>query len=287
MKISVCSDLHLEFGELEIHNTDNTDVLVLAGDICVISDLMQLNDADLPGFASFRSQRYHDFFQHVCREWKHVIYIMGNHEHYHGDFATTIATARERLGYLTNLNILERQSILIEDVRFICGTLWTDMNQGNVETIEQVRGFMNDFRVIRDSRAPVHFRDESGTFKTRAGKFTPEASVVEHKAMLDLIKQQAADSYQNIVVVGHHAPTKSSTHPRYKDETRVNGAYSSDLTNIILDNPRIKAWIHGHTHDEFDYMIDSCRVVCNPRGYVGHEERAEGYQPKTLEVSNL
>jgi predicted phosphodiesterase len=286
MKISVCSDLHLEFGELEIHNTDNTDVLVLAGDICVIQDLLAKSDSG-EGYIKYRSERYHEFFQRACQEWKHVIYIMGNHEHYHGDFATTIATARERLGYLTNLFILEKESVIIEDVRFICGTLWTDMNKSNVVALSLIRDYMNDFRVIKNSSAPVHFKDESGTFRTRAGKFTPEHSVVEHKAMLDLISEQAKQSYQNIVVVGHHAPSKKSTHTRYENQSVINGAYSSDLEAFIESYPRIKAWIHGHTHDAFDYMVGGCRVVCNPRGYVGHEERADGYKPQTIEVSNL
>jgi predicted phosphodiesterase len=35
MKIALASDVHLEFGHLEIENTDNADVLVLSGDICV------------------------------------------------------------------------------------------------------------------------------------------------------------------------------------------------------------------------------------------------------------
>jgi predicted phosphodiesterase len=28
-----------------------------------------------------------------------------------------------------------------------------------------------------------------------------------------------------------------------------------------------RLWIHGHTHDSFDYRLDGTRVVCNPRGY--------------------
>ncbi|NBT05096.1 MAG: metallophosphoesterase, partial [Proteobacteria bacterium] len=48
----------------------------------------------------------------------------------------------------------------------------------------------------------------------------------------------------------------------------ANGAYVSDLDQLILDHPAIKVWSHGHTHTSFDYMIgDHCRVVCNPRGY--------------------
>ncbi|MEO8655932.1 MAG: metallophosphoesterase, partial [Ramlibacter sp.] len=34
-----------------------------------------------------------------------------------------------------------------------------------------------------------------------------------------------------------------------------------------LDGNRVQLWIHGHTHDSFDYRMNGTRVVCNPRGY--------------------
>jgi hypothetical protein len=64
----------------------------------------------------------------------------------------------------------------------------------------------------------------------------------------------------------------------------VNGAYSSDLDQFILDRPQIKLWTHGHTHHEFDYMIGSCRVMCNPRGYDGYEQQAEQWKLKTVAI---
>ena len=39
MKIAVCSDLHLEFGDIDLKNTENADVLILSGDI-TIADYM-------------------------------------------------------------------------------------------------------------------------------------------------------------------------------------------------------------------------------------------------------
>lgn len=284
MKITVCSDLHLEFGDLEIHNTDQADVLVLAGDICVAKDLRQLDDAELPGFGNFRSERLHDFFQRACKEWRHVVYVMGNHEHYHGDFPNTVPHIRQCLGYLANLHILDKECFQVDDVRFVCGTLWTDMNQEDPNTLYAIRGVMNDFRLVYDSREPVHFRDSDGKFQTRLGHFSPQSAVEYHKEMLELVQEQCRLDFRKIVVVGHHAPSKMSTHPRYKDETLINGAYSSSLDEFILDNPKIRLWIHGHTHESFDYMIGGCRVVCNPRGYIGHEDRADGYQPQTLEI---
>jgi Icc-related predicted phosphoesterase len=86
------------------------------------------------------------------------------------------------------------------------------------------------------------------------------------------------------VVVGHHAPSKASTHPRYQNDTLMNGGYSSSLDEFIIDHPQIKLWTHGHTHEDFDYMIGSTRIVCNPRGYINHEGRADDFKLKYLEI---
>ena len=64
----------------------------------------------------------------------------------------------------------------------------------------------------------------------------------------------------------------------------MNGGYHSDLSEFILDNPQIKLWTHGHTHEDFDYMIGSTRVVCNPRGYINYESRANNWKLKVMEV---
>ena len=38
MRINIASDIHLEFGPIEIKNTEAADVLILSGDICVAVD---------------------------------------------------------------------------------------------------------------------------------------------------------------------------------------------------------------------------------------------------------
>jgi predicted phosphodiesterase len=88
MKIAVASDIHLEFGDLEIVNDQNAQVLILSGDILVARDITQQDPYGIMG-PEYRSNRYHDFMQRCSAQFPHVIYIMGNHEHYNGDFATT------------------------------------------------------------------------------------------------------------------------------------------------------------------------------------------------------
>jgi Icc-related predicted phosphoesterase len=288
MKIAIASDVHLEFGDLDIVNNNNADVLILSGDICVAADLdMRDRRQTEMGFARYRSERFHDFFERCAANFPHVIYVMGNHEYYHSDFATALGEMRRKLAHLSNLYILEREVKVIDDVTFIGGTLWTDMNNMDSLTLYHMRTMMNDFRVIQNSGTPVNFRDQDGKFHTRVGRFMPEDAVAEHvkmKQYIEVVTAMLGKNPNKYVVVGHHAPSRRSTHEMYAHDTIMNGGYSSDLDEFIMDHPEIKLWTHGHTHHVFDYMIGETRVVCNPRGYHGHEARADEFELLTVEV---
>jgi Icc-related predicted phosphoesterase len=278
MKIAVCSDLHLEFGDLDLKNTEKAEVLILGGDIFVVQDLTHYeppsdNDILMPSSMNLRARRYYDFIERCCNSFPHVILITGNHEHYHGDFATTHDILSKVFGHFVNLHILDKQSTIIDNVVFFGGTLWTDMNKEDPHTMHRIRMMMNDFNCINNT-------------STQGKKvFMPDDAVEDHKKFLsELEKVLHVYPTQPTVVVGHHAPSKASTHPRYKNETIMNGAYSSNLDDFILDNRQIKLWTHGHTHEDFDYRIGTTRVVCNPRGYDGHEDRADTFTLKYVEI---
>lgn len=283
MKFALCSDIHLEFGPIELKNTENADVLILSGDICVAKDLRNPDPYEI--MDTKKSAMYHKFFRECCEEFKDVIYVMGNHEHYHGDIAYTYNMLKKNLNHLPNLHIMEKEAITIGDVTFVCGTLWTDMNKEDPNTLYGIKGYMNDYKIITDSRFDVHFRDQDGNFRTRAGKLSPEQTVIEHKETLKFIDETTkAWPWAKYVVVGHHAPSKLSTKPQYEKDVMVNGAYSSDLSEFILDRPQIKVWTHGHTHHNFDYMVGSTRIVANPRGYIAYEDQADHFQLQYIEV---
>jgi hypothetical protein len=235
---------------------------------------------------------------------------MGNHEHYHGDFAKTTGIIRDFLKQYDNVYFLDKDVKVIDDITFIGGTLWTDMNKRDPLTMHSISGMMNDYRGVKNSnryisrKVPVYEYDENGKIvheevgfgHTRpkeiamkrveqVAQFSPEDSVEDHEKMLGFIQSVIeGKNDEKFVVVGHHAPSKASTHPRYQNETLMNGAYSSDLSEYILDHPQIKLWTHGHTHEDFDYMIGSTRIVCNPRGYINYEERADNFTLKVVEV---
>lgn len=294
MKIALMSDVHLEFGDLPIEPVE-ADVLVLAGDIFVAKDLTIDNS---------KRDRFVGFITRACSMFKHVIMVCGNHEHYHGDIAKSSSYIRETFADLDNFHYMDREWKTIDDVTFVGGTLWTDMNKEDPITLSHILGVMNDYRIIQDSDNLVSFKEHeygkredgstdynniTGTkFHLRPGKLNPQTTVVKHKEMLEVIKAAVeANPTGKFVVVGHHAPSKQSTKPGYEREVIINGAYSSDLSEFILDRPQIKLWVHGHTHSEFDYMIGSTRIVANPRGYVGYERDEHDVAPyfaKVMEV---
>jgi Icc-related predicted phosphoesterase len=284
MKIQLVSDLHLEFSDVNITNEQGADVLILGGDIMVAQDL---HDHPEPANAVERSmiahgqglgrrqekaQQFRDFLKRVSFQFPHVIYIAGNHEFYHGKFPDAYTWLREETSVYPNVYFLEMESKEIEDVTFVGSTLWTNMNKGDPLTIQICQQSMNDYRMIRDSSQGY-------------SKLKPLTLLGRHRENLVYIKQVVEnDPNKKYVVVGHHAPSLLSTKPRYEKDWHLNGAYRSDLSEFILDHPQIKLWTHGHTHDTFDYVIGSTRVVCNPRGYEGYEPDS-GWDPNfTIDV---
>jgi predicted phosphodiesterase len=283
MKVSICSDLHCEFGPINLYNDDGADVLILSGDILVADHLKEELDIPTSPYSSVSmnqlsakqraAKEYRQFFKDVSERFPHVIYIAGNHEFYDGEWHGTITQLREECIKYKNVYFMERDNKLIGDFLFIGCTLWTDCNKEDWHTMRSLSDYMNDYRKIKD--------DQNGY-----RRISPQNTVDRHKQSLEYIEQtlhfQKPD--QKVVIVGHHAPSKQSTHPRYQDDYLINGGYSSDLSEFILNNPRIKLWTHGHTHEPFDYMIGETRIVANPRGYIGYEECANRFELKTIEI---
>ena len=307
MKIALASDIHLEFGGITFYNIEGADVLVLAGDICVAQHFTD----GKPTYRQIMAKEYREFFDHVCKEFEHVVYIMGNHEHYSGDVAKTYTILKEHLDY-PNLHILEKETWCHAGHTFVGGTLWTDMNQLDPLTLNYTQGAMNDFREVLNStrmvvrNVPIYERnplwtddgknggqyskDDTGAMirigyksKEEPARWTPEDSALDHAKMLSYIDHVTRDPGSYIVVV-HHAPSSLSTAEQYKHDTLMNGAFRSELDEFIMDRPQIKFWFHGHLHNNSNYWIGETRVVCNPRGYVGHESQADWFKLQYLEI---
>ncbi len=270
MKIQLVSDIHLEFGMIEIPN-NGADVLILSGDITVASRIETHEQL---------KQNTHAFFQQVCKDFKNVVYVLGNHEHYHGNFAYSYDVLTREFAHLHNLHILDIRSVVIDDIVFVGGTLWTDFNRDDPTVKWDAQRMMNDYRGV--------FNGVPSSYNMTP-RFLPDDAIAYHNAMLKFIDDTYNDDAWKdqpdckIVVVGHHSPSYQSISGRYV-KNALNGAYASNLSDFILNHPKIKLWTHGHIHTSSDYMIGSTRVAANPRGYYGYEENEEFDPGKIFEV---
>ena len=234
MKLNILSDLHLSQGELALPAND-ADLVVLAGDI------------DRPAQAVAWASRLGN----------PVLYVPGTHEFYGGSIEGTTAQLK-RLAQGTGIRVLDDESQLVGNVRFLGSTLWTDFllfgpGPARQAATDAALRFMRDYSQIRLRDASPH-------------PFTPLDSAALFQRHATWLAGELAKPHDGpTVVITHHAPSRSSIHPRFA-QSLINACFVSDAQHL-LDGKRVRLWIHGHTHDSFDYVLNGTRVVCNPRGY--------------------
>lgn len=241
------SDLHLEFGPftLPVMEDEQDCVLLAVGDIDV-------------------GARTAQFLNKMAKRFRVVAYVYGNHEFYGGNICTIPLKIKQALKH-NNIVILNDSTFELDDVVFIGGTLWTNYDNGNPVSMLCAQRGINDYHLIE-------INDEV-TGKPR--RITPADLVKRFNHTFAFIcdqlkaKTELGDN-RKVVVVTHHCPSFRSVHPRHRNSS-LNGAFSSEIIEKVLTFGHVDLWVHGHTHDTFDYYVGETRVMCNPRGYVGHE----------------
>ncbi len=234
MKLNILSDLHLSLGALELPRND-ADVVILAGDIARPKEAISWAS----GFA------------------KPVLFVPGNHEYYDGSIEGSTEELRQ-LCAETNIRLLAGNEFVLEGVRFLGTTLWTDFmlfgdGEKRTAAMQEANSFTHDFRKISIGTAAQNL-------------FTPDASAALFRAQSAWLEAKLSEPHAGLtVVITHHAPSPKSIHPRFSDSL-LNACFVSDAEHLI-DAARACLWVHGHTHDSFDYLVNGVRVVCNARGY--------------------
>lgn len=148
-------------------------------------------------------------------------------------------------------------SIVKDGIKIAGATLWTDLSNP-LDWITYTRNLI-DTRYISD--------------------LTQERYMETHKQHKRFLFESEAD-----IIVSHHCPSLLSVHERYRGSP-ANVCFTTDLFNDILSmKSPPKLWIHGHTHEEFDYMIGNTRVICHPRGYKNERDEYYSYNPKIVEI---
>ena len=268
MKFYLVDDMHLEFSQCILPG-DPDATLLLAGDITTVA---VYKDDRTDASALKLKPRFNEFFKDVSSKFKNVFYVAGNHEYYHWSWEETIPFMRLATHDFPNIQVLDKEWVdLGDDVMLYGATFWTDFGNNNPIVISEARRYMNDYRLITESRT-------STMYGKSTGELDPGTVLHDHWAAKKVLEEGLV-TYKDkkVVVMTHHAPSLRSTHPRYGGTNNpINWAYCSELDYFVEQHPQIKYWVHGHTHDSHAYKIAETQVYCNPRGYSyhlnGHDE---------------
>ena len=256
MKLRIMSDLHLEFGTLEIPRTDDESSthLILAGDI----------------FLSEHHWMPVPFFEDISSRFAQIILIAGNHEFYDGVWPDSIGTIRNVIREFPNITFLEKETLVFDNTAFIGATLWTDMSNKDWFTIQRAKDGMNDFYKIKTSDG-----------KTLHPNDVVDDHLIAREFIFNEIAKHKAEGRKTVVIT-HHLPCSLSVPPRFKNDP-LTGAYVTELSNQIFDT-QPTLWIHGHTHSSSDYLLENTRVICNPRGYTPFDVNPKFDCTLTIEI---
>lgn len=209
--------------------------------------------------------RHETFFRarlaQLCSPYKRVLYIPGNHEYYGSSFGA-VDRFMESLDAdpgLSNLVRLDQRTYTWGGQRFVGGTMWFP----NTDEDQSTKWMMSDFWTITDFEPEVYKRN---------GKFRM------HYAM---------NVHRGDVVVTHHTPLPESIHPQYAGSP-INPFFMADMTYSLHEGTLPKLWIHGHTHNAFDYVkqvgSERMRVYCNPYGYPNEDENLHFWDQVEVDI---
>ncbi|VTU44325.1 metallophosphoesterase [Variovorax sp. RA8] len=263
MKLLILSDLHIESGTFRVPNVD-VDVVDLAGDIAASA-----------AKALRWVRRDGNFGQKTP-----LVFVPGNHEFYGGVLQTTIADMHQAAG-ASNAYPLDRSEVILNGVRFLGATLWTDFalaietDEGPVSdaprAMATAQSKMNDYRNIRLAEN-IRRSGHVGTAERRKRLLTPKDTLALHHAQRRWLADKLAERFDGpTVVVTHHAPHRGSLHPKFASNW-LSAAYVNALPDSFFEVPVL--WVHGHIHESLDYRVGNSRIVCNRRGY------ASSYKPE-------
>lgn len=277
MKLQLMSDLHLEVHpQFQPEPVPGADLLVLAGDIGSYQPGSLLPDADF-GLAQFSPLPQFGAWPAP------VVYVPGNHEYDMQDFDAAHLRLRatcERLGILW----LERETLVLNGVRFIGTTLWSDFDALLERPASSPAAQARNLKAREKAfRAADHYLRTTGS--TRHGVPWLARQVREQSLICQAwLREALAVPFAGpTVAVTHFAPSLRSGDPRY-GLTPGTAGFCNALDDLL---PGADLWLHGHLHCPSDYVDTTqqhgatrrCRVVANPLGYVRNGEQ-KGYRPQ-------
>jgi hypothetical protein len=293
-RILLHSDLHLDSGPFTLPACDGPSIAVFAGDVC----------SGDGGPAALRALSALP-----------TVYVAGNHEFWGGDYFERLTQIEDRANE-HGIHFLENRAVVIDGVRFLGATLWTNYGGGHEALLSYGLWHMNDHRTISAARwwtpeNKARFIKQFGehALEKFEGKFNPLLAMELHRKTRAWLKRELAKPFDGpTVVVTHHAPAfesllragirdyalnRDAWVRRMNDDLNLTkvGSYASEILPDLqheLCEAGVVLWAHGHLHQAMHYGVHGIQVAANPRGRIHQpltRESARGFSLFGVHVS--
>lgn len=189
-----------------------------------------------------------EFLLRLKKRFAHVLMVAGNHEYYSGDIRT-VDQALQEICKLAGCVFLQRSIWIHPQTGVVfCGcTLWSKINEKTVYRLNDIGRSYESYNQALN----LHKKDV--------------------KWLEDIIFKS---DYAPLVIITHHAPSSLCVDDV---EDINNSGYFTDL-EYLMEEPRVIAWIYGHTHTQCNFEMNGVKIISNPVGYTTEYSQIE-YNP--------
>jgi predicted phosphohydrolase len=227
MNIQVASDLHLDQLINKKTEKEIKDLIIPTCEILILAgDVCHIENIDLFNF----------FFEYLNNNFSYIIYISGNHEFYNKKSFSIEDLNKSIENFLSSYNnfiYLYNKSILIEDVLFTGSCLWCNPSI-----------------------------DPPSWFNINLNKSDISSM---YKESIDYLNKVSNLNYDKHIIITHYPPIDLNNYKKEKELNKYN-QYNEYYNNkdISLNYPP-KYWIFGHTHKNFNKIINNIKYISNQR----------------------
>lgn len=260
MKILVLADLHLDeildrdflssLGEEIAYVGQEADALIIAG------DLAEAATDKWPSAIRWLGTLY---------PAAKTVLLPGNHDYYGGNLST-LDEQLDRICRRGGCSFGQCRSLVLDDVRVLMTTLWTDMRLFAA----------NSDRAVEDSiwQAQMMPDYEDGVIMVGdpERQLRPEDTAAAHERQRAwLVSELAVPWDGRTVVVTHHAPSAAVA----GSITPLSPCFASDL-KAEIETHRPDVWLFGHTHSPAELRMQGGTLLRNVSvGYEGEVRFSE------------
>lgn len=253
MKIQLISDIHLEYydeypGLTNFVNPSAT-VLVLAGDICY-----------------YKHPYFLRFFREASLSFKYVVYVPGNHEYYTKslidlEFKTFDAIdneIRDMLKPFSNVKMLQKQTFVLNNVKFLGTTLWYDTPPTDNRLKNVMYTQHENFVLYKNTLMP----DPKQIYDINRSQYSWLSNELKF-----------CKNYFTIVIT-HYLPSPKCV-ATFFEKSPDNYLFYSNCDDLLKKSD---IWMYGHTHIGKKMNVGKCFVISNPCGSYQEQQKYKCYQ---------